>query len=228
MEGDLATAGAADTLRRGWADCEGRRGSVLADGQAAVTAPPCPAVVVEPDHAAISGAQQQERAAVGRCADDVVERQPGAGAVTGDVVATVQPRDRGRRAGGDVGQPDGLDGLRHWSRRPTAGVAGQGGGDDERRREHGNGDCGRHTGADVPTTPDDSCGRHDVPHRGRGCVVVLDPLTQHVAQGVLVACHDSSSGRRVRSAASARLAWDFTVPGEMPRASAISASERSS
>ncbi len=57
---------------------------------------------------------------------------------------------------------------------------------------------------------------------------------QRLAQLVVEVVHRSSSwgfrwaGVRSRSAARARLVWDFTVPTETPRASAVSASDSSS
>ena len=76
--------------------------------------------------------------------------------------------------------------------------------------------------------------------QGQGCAVpVVDlgvelagQLGGQAAVGGVV--HRSSSrgfsvwGARSRRVASARLAWDFTVPTEMPRVSAVSASESSS
>ncbi len=68
--------------------------------------------------------------------------------------------------------------------------------------------------------------------------VATDPV-RLVVQGpsqLFLGVHRSSSrppgfrscGARSRRVASARLAWDFTVPTEMPSASAVSASDRSS
>ena len=48
-------------------------------------------------------------------------------------------------------------------------------------------------------------------------------LLELPGEGVLG--HRSSSGVRSRSAASARLVWDFTVPTEIPSRSAVSASD---
>ena len=72
----------------------------------------------------------------------------------------------------------------------------------------------------------------------RGAVHRVRVVAQLATQvgGQVVVVHRSSSGPRgsrlwgvrVRSAASARLVWDFTVPTEMPSAAAVSASVSSS
>ena len=115
---------------------------------------------------------------------------------------------------------------------PAAGQQGQ--------RQHDRGDRQSHGG--VAAATDRRGATADVPEVERGVVERVGAPVHGLAQPggqVLVVAHRSSSrrsvwrgsrlrGARSRRPASARLAWDFTVPVEIPMTSAISASERSS
>ncbi len=104
-------------------------------------------------------------------------------------------------------------------------------------RDHGR---GHHPAGDPAASLDAARAALHVGQVERCAVHVAGPVVQAAGQPVLVVgAHRSSSPAvsrlspgwswtRDRIAASARLAWDLTVPTEMPRASAVSASERSS
>ena len=131
---------------------------------------------------------------------------------------------RGRARGG-------ARGLRR--RRNVAALVRAGGREPDRDRDRedgGDGDSGRGCPATL-----DAAGAAAYVGDGEGCVLDrVDAAVQGVVDLVLErsVVHDASPvsrglserGARERSPARARLAWDFTVPTEMPSTSAISAS----
>ena len=118
-----------------------------------------------------------------------------------------------------------------------AGVADGVQADRHRDREHDRRD---HPADGPPATLDAAGAALHVGQADRCAVHVLGPLAQAAGETVLVVGAHRSSSRAVprlipgwswtrdRIAASARLAWDLTVPTEMPSTSAVSASVRSS
>ena len=124
-----------------------------------------------------------------------------------------------------------------------------GGGAESVREQVGGGDGGRHDHGHAAATPTPTAIRRrtadrrgpalDVAQPERGRVHAVDLAVQLAAEQLFELVVGCSSlllagagvqvwGARARRVASARLAWDFTVPTEMPSTSAVSASVSSS